>query len=324
MVTMMNNRSVSLKQIAEQLKNIKSALIFCHINPDGDTLSCAFSLKRALEKLNVCAKVVSPDGLPKKYEKLGFFDEVLRLPDGEVYDAFISVDCSTEGQMGEPYLTFSKHKNTFCIDHHISNSRYAKQFFVEDCGACAMLVYDLIKYLGVDIDAEMANILMVGVMTDTGNFSHSNTDQKVFETATELTKLGADVYKLNKTLFCSQPIERSKLYIEVMSKMKLFHDGKLAVISIFDEQMKRFNLTKSDTEGFIDFPMSIDGVEVAVSIFENGNNSFKISFRSKDVNVNEIAGVFGGGGHVKASGAKINGFYEDVLDKLVFTVGNYL
>lgn len=312
-----------LDEIANLIKKLESALIFCHINPDGDTLSCAFSLKYAFEIMGKKADVVVSDGVPRKYAALGLFNGALECGVAR-YDGYISVDCSIEGQIGEPYKLYAAQKNTFNIDHHVSNSRYAKYNYVENVGACSMILYKLIKLLGTPIDERLANTLMVGLITDTGNFSHSNTDFEALKIAAELSGLGADVAQLNLLLFNSQPKNRALLYVEVMRGMKFYHDDRMALITITKSQLSRYGLTKSDTEGFIDFPMTIGSVAVAVSVFENAPKSYKISFRSKGVNVNEIASVFGGGGHVRASGAMLKGYYEDVVDKLVFTVGNYL
>ena len=314
---------MKLKEIANSIKNLKSALIFCHVNPDGDTLSCAFSLKYALNKLGIPSTVVTSDGVPAKYALLGLFNDFITEPSGE-YDACISVDCATESQIGAPYAFYRQYKNTFNIDHHVSNALYAKYNFVENKGACALIIYKLILELGVEIDQTLAKTLMVGIITDTGNFSHSNTDAEALGVACELAKSGADVSDLNLKLFNSQPKARALLYLDVMRGMKFFHNDKMALITITKEQLERYGLTKSDTEGFIDFPMTIGSVQVAVSVFESGDKAYRISFRSKGVNVNEVASTFGGGGHVRASGAMIKGFYEDVVDKLVFTVGNYL
>ena len=226
--------------------------------------------------------------------------------------------------MGQPYQVFGSQKNTFNIDHHISNTFYAKYNYIEDKAACTINILKLTECLGVEIDAHLAKILMVGLITDTGNFSHSNTDTEALETAAKLSSLGASVPDINLILFNSQPKARALMYLEVMRNMKFFHDGRVAVISISHEQLKRYGLDKSDTEGFIDFPMTIGTVEVAMSIFEVAKETYKISLRSKGVNVSDVAATFGGGGHVRASGARLNGSYEEVLDKLLFIVGNYL
>ena len=314
---------MKIAEIANLIKNLKSTLIFTHINPDGDTLSCAFALKYALEKLNIKADIVSPDGIPKKFNITKLFDKVLTEPQLG-YEGYISVDCSSEGQMGQPYKLFSRQKLTINIDHHMSNTRYAKYNFVCNYSANAINIYELIVALGVEIDEYLANTLLLGIITDTGNFAHSNTDTKTFEVAMELSKKGGNVARLNMLLFKNQSKERAKLYIEVMQNIRYFEEDKVALITITQDMLKKHGLERSDTEGFIDFPLSIAGVEVALSVFEDRRELYKISFRSKNVNVSEIANFFGGGGHINASGAVIAGSYEEVIDKLISTTKRYI
>ncbi|MGN0819482.1 MAG: bifunctional oligoribonuclease/PAP phosphatase NrnA [Christensenellaceae bacterium] len=316
---------MTISELSNKIKTLKSALIFCHSRPDGDTLSSAFSLKYALQKTGVRAEVTCQDEIPEKYASLNLFDGFSDAVQGNVYDAHISVDCANEQMIGANYNLFAKNKQTFNIDHHISNTRYAKYNFVKNECANTVNIYNLIVAMGIEIDEKLANALYVGIMTDSGNFSQSNTDANALTVASELVKNGATPDKLYNKLFKNQPISRAKLYLDVMQGLRLYHEGRLAIIKIMQSDLERYNLKSEVTEGFIDFPQTIDSVEVAISILQKSDKCFKISFRSKSyVNVNEIASIFGGGGHVRASGAVLNGRLEDVVDKLVFNVGNYL
>ncbi len=298
-------------------------MIFCHARPDGDTLSSAFSLKYALNKLGIVADVVCQDTVPEKFYPLGYFTFSEQTLDK--YDASISVDCASEQMIGSLYSRYTKNALTINIDHHISNTRYAKYNFVKDECANAVNVYNLIVELNVEIDEKLADMLYVGIMTDSGNFTQSNTDATSLFVASELMKKGANPYRTYDILFKSQSYERSKLYLDTMQKMRFYHDGKLAIIYVMQADLDKYNLKKEVTEGFVTYPLTISGVEVAVSILQKSDKSFKISFRSKNhVDVNEIALLYGGGGHKMASGAVINGYFEDVIDKLVFNIGNYL
>lgn len=317
--------TMTISEIAKKISKFNSVLIFCHARPDGDTLSSGFALKKALKMLNIYADVVCADKMPEKFANLELFSEGFSTQLQKSYDAHVAVDCASESMIGSAYELFSKAKETFVIDHHVSNTRFAKYNCVIDEGANAINVYRLIVELGVEIDGNLASLLYLGICTDTGNFSHANTDKRCLEVASTLVGFGANPNRIYNSMFRNQSESRARLHCLVMSRMKLYNDGKLAVISILDEDLKKFGLESSVTEGFIDFPLSIASVEVAVSILQKNKESFKISFRSKyQVDVNEVASRFGGGGHVRASGAVINGIYEDVVDKLIFTVGNYL
>ena len=126
-------------------------------------------------------------------------------------------------------------------------------------------------------------------------------------------------------LFKRQPKERAALYAKTMSGIRYYHDGRFAVIAVTKKNMEECGADQGMTEGFVDFPLNIDGVEVAASLLEIKKGQYKISLRSKTyADVNKIAGTYGGGGHVRAAGCMLFGDLEDVLDRLSYTVSQYL
>ena len=311
---------MTLKDVAIELKKHSSVLIFCHNRPDGDTLGSAFALKHALEQLgNKTIDVVCAQPVPEKYYPREFIGKTL-LPEeiNKKYDCHIAVDCASEMMLGDSYGVFIKNQMTINVDHHVSNERYAKMNYVEDRAACCEIVYSLVGELGVKLNEKVANCLLLGIVTDTGNFMHNNVTKATLQTASELVDKGATLNKISYAMFKNQKIERAKLYAHVINGMRFFEDGKIAIISVFKSDFEKFSASQDMTEGFIDYPLSIEGVEVAVSIMETKDKAFKISLRSKGkINVNEIASTFGGGGHVLASGCLIHGFYEDVKEKIL-------
>ncbi len=309
-----------LKDVAVELKKHAKILIFCHNRPDGDTLGSAFGLKHALEQLlGKVADVVCAQPVPEKYFSLDYIGKTY-LPSEitQSYDCHISVDCASETVFGDSFALYQKCPITLNVDHHVSNERYAKLNYVENRASCCEIIYGLVNYFGRDLTEDISNSLLLGVVTDTGNFMHNNVTKDTLQLASELVGKGANLNKISYAMFKNQKIERAKLYAHTIEKTRFFEDGKIAIISIFKSDFEKFSATQDMTEGFIDFPLSIEGVEVAVSIMEAKENSYKISLRSKGkINVNEIASFFGGGGHVLASGCMISGFYEDVKDKLI-------
>ena len=125
-------------------------------------------------------------------------------------------------------------------------------------------------------------------------------------------------------MFTKQSKERAKLFGLTMSNIRYFLDDKLAIATVSKKILKESGALLEDTEGFIDFVMGVDTVKVGICISEMDNGKFKCSFRSKGPDVNQIAGTFGGGGHILASGCQIQGEYEDVIDKLRFVVSQYI
>ncbi|MBQ7373571.1 MAG: bifunctional oligoribonuclease/PAP phosphatase NrnA [Clostridia bacterium] len=311
---------MTLKDVAVELKKRSKILIFCHNRPDGDTLGSAFALKHALEQVDgKVAKIVCSQAVPEKYGVLDFIGKTyLPTEINESFDCHISVDCASEMMLGDSYALYKKHSITINVDHHVSNERYAKMNYVEDRASCCEIIYGLINYLNREKTESVVNSLLLGVVTDTGNFMHNNVTESTLQIASELVKIGANLHKISYAMFKNQKIERAKLYAHVIGGMRFFEYGKIAIISIFKRDFETFSATQDMTEGFIDFPLSVEGVEVAVSIMETKENAYKISLRSKGkINVNEVASIFGGGGHILASGCLIHGFYEDVKDKII-------
>ena len=311
--------------IISKLKQLKSVLIFSHNRPDGDTIGSAIALYLAFKKLGVTASLCCESQIPQKYD---YLPEVKLYEKSAKYaekvggfDAVISVDCASEVMFSDAYKVYNKGKIKFNIDHHISNSRYADYNYVEETSATTEIMLSIIKGMGVEIDANIADCLLLGIVTDTGNFAHNNVTNVTLENASVLLKAGGNLNKTVGEMFKNQSRERAELYAKTISKIRYELDGKLAFIVISRKDIVNAGGDDSITEGFIDFPLSIKGVEVAISLLETGDKRYKISFRSKGVvNVNEIASIYGGGGHILASGAVMNGYLEDIIDKLTFNV----
>ena len=165
----------------------------------------------------------------------------------------------------------------------------------------------------------------MGLLTDSGNFSHDDVDGECFTLAAKLVEAGADVKYYNYNLFKKQSKMRAALYAQVMSKIRYYFDNRFAAIVITQQALEEKGADVSMTEGFVDFPLSVDGVEIAASLLEVKRKQYKVSLRSKEyADVNKLAGRYGGGGHVRAAGCMLFGELEDVLDKLSYTVSQYL
>ncbi len=314
---------ISLSELSSKLKQEKGVALFCHIRPDGDTLGSALALSYALKNLGIRAQVFCDDVVPARFFFLDAVKEIKREIDGE-YSAFVAIDCADSTRLGNFYDAFMKHKNTYSIDHHVSNTRYAKINYVFDNSSNCENVLSLIEELGAEVDKTIATLLIMGIMTDTGNFRHKNVSANTMFCAGKMIEQGADLNTVHYHMFTKQSKERAKLFGQTMSKIRYFLCGKFAVATIRLKDLKDTNARAEETEGFIDFVMGIDTVEVGACIMELENNKFKISFRSKGADVNAVAGTFGGGGHVLASGCQINGEYEEVVDKITFAVSRYI
>ncbi len=318
----------TMKQIVNRLKNAKRVAIFTHMRPDGDAIGSALALSRALDAVGVKNVACIESDLPSN---LAFFDGAEKLQksaEGE-FDLFVSLDCADIQRLGvfcDLFLSAQrKGIDTINIDHHVSNTRFAKQNYVRLCAANCMNVATLISYLGASLDKKTAEYLLVGLLTDSGNFSHEDVDEEAFLLGAKLVKAGADLRYYQYNLFKRQSKARAGLYVATMQGIRYFHDDRFALIVITREAMQKYGADNGTTEGFVDFPLNIDGVEVAASVMEDKPKQYKISLRTKEyADANKIAGTFGGGGHVRAAGCMLFGELEEVIDRLSYVVSQYL
>lgn len=318
----------NLEQIANRIKTAKRALILGHTRPDGDAFGSMLALARALETLGISAQTCVDSDFPSNLTGLEGIELVTKAP-SEPYDLLICVDCSDVQRLGvlqeEFFLAKRNRIDTVNIDHHVSNTRYAKYNFVRECAANCMNIAELISYLGASLDKKTAEYLLVGLLTDSGNFAHDDVDENAFLLAAKLVKAGADIRYYNYMLFSKQSKARAALHGRVMSRIRYYHNDRFAVIVIDKKTVEECGADQTMTEGFVNFPLNVESVEVAASLLEVKKGQYKVSLRSKEyADVNKIAGVYGGGGHVRAAGCMLFGDVEEILDKLSYTVSQYL
>lgn len=318
----------TLQQIADRIKRAKGVIIVGHMRPDGDAIGSALALSCALKKLNIDTQVCVESDIPSNLTFVEGIDGVRKKPTAG-YDLFVAVDCSDDTRLGvlqeEFFLAKRNRIETINIDHHVSNTRFAKYNFVRECAANCMNIAALIELLGVQLDKQMAEYLLLGLLTDSGNFSHDDVTEETFLLGAKLLKAGADVCRYNYNLFKKQPKARAALFGKVMGGIRYYHDNRFAVAVIEKNAMEACGADIGMTEGFVDFPLNVDTVEVAATLLETKKGQYKISLRSKTyADVNKIAGCYGGGGHVRAAGCMLFGDVEEVLDRLSYTVSQYL
>lgn len=316
----------TLEEIAKLLKKIKSAVIFTHMRPDGDTLGSAMALSRALTMLGVKNEVVNEGEIPEKFFFLEGMQDIKRAPTFDA-EAFIAVDVSAEHRLGELQSVFFRgagRKITVNIDHHISNTRFCKYNYAQECSSNCENIAILIRLLGVKQDKLISEYLLMGLITDSGAFSHGDVTGDTFRTAAACLDAGADVSKVSYEAYRKQSRGRAQLYASVISHLRFLLENKLVIAVVTKKQLEHYGLKQDATEGIVDFGLSIDEVEVSVCLMETNRGQYKASFRSKTANVNEMARVYGGGGHILASGCMFFGDIEEIIDKLRYTVQQHL
>lgn len=326
----MKKKATEMKMgINETIKQMKSAnhiALFCHVNPDCDTICSALALKRALEKMGKQADVYC-DGELKGELKDVVGIEVINMPTLKVYDTSAAIDCGDQGRVGKYYALFAKSTKTICIDHHKQLSAFADVNYVDvTAGATAELIYLIIQEIDPAVlDSEIATLLYTALVTDTGNFSFSNTGARTLEIASKLLSYGVKNAEISYRFFKEITLKRFKLKAKVIEKAQFFEEDQIGVITFMKEDFDATGTTSADSSNLVNELINIAEVRIAVSITEVRPHSYKISIRTQDdVDAGSIANTFGGGGHKNAAGCMLNGYYGNVLDDLLKACRDHL
>lgn len=297
-------------------------VIASHANPDGDAIGSAVGLARLLRALGKGATVWSRDPVPALYRPLPGAERIHvgeEAPAGfpELYDAGIVLECPTldrtglESELGRlPLLN---------VDHHLGNAHYGELNWVDTAApAVGEMVYRLAQGLGAPLDRETATALFLTLVTDTGCFRFPNAGAAAFDAAAALVRDGARPEQVAEWLYESQPLSTIRLLGEMLQTVELAADGRVASVLITGEMYRRTGAAASDTEGLIDHPRSIAGVQAVALLRELADGQVKVSLRSRgNVDVERLARRHGGGGHKNAAGFSAAGDLPSVRASVV-------
>lgn len=310
---------MTLDEILKEIKNAQNIVILTHENPDGDAIGSALGMKFAIEKLNKKADLIMTK-YAKVFDFLPRVDEILQEGPIKKYDLAITVDCATLKILDNKEY-FENAKRTIVIDHHGSNNMYGDINYVNpDASACAEVLLGMFSYYNIDVDIKLGTCLMTGIITDTGGFQYPSTTADTLEYSAELLRKGVDIPEICKITL--QKVSKAKFDLTklVMDRVELFADGKIAFAYITNKDLETVKADEGDHAGLVNIGKNIEGVEVSIFIREDDNdeNYYKVSMRSSNyVNVSDVCLMFGGGGHARAAGAKVQGTFEHVKEKLI-------
>lgn len=314
---MIQKEQEQFNRISREIEKARSVSIYTHVNPDCDTLSCALALRLALLSIGKSVDVYSVDPVPNTLCVLngaGF----VTLPEKKVHDLSIAVDCDSLERVGNGMKSYLSSKVKIAIDHHKTHTKFADITLVDiNVSACAEIIYRLLKYMDL-MSKEIAELLFAGIITDSGCFQFPSATSSTHSIASELMAFGIDAGKIIYDVFKKTSKNKFMLENVVLTKCKFFEDDKIAIISFTENDFKQTNTSMNDTLGTIVKVIDIDTVKVAFAISEASPKSYKIMIRTKDgIDASDIAREFGGGGHIRAAGCRLNGYYEDIVDKLL-------
>lgn len=313
---------IDFKEAAEILKNCGNTYILIHQSPDGDCTGSGTALYHMLKYMGKKAKVLCSDEIPKRYD---FMTSSYTDEDFEP-DIIIASDVADINLLGK-YKEIYGDKVNLCIDHHISNTGYAEKTLVcPDASAACEVVFELIKILDIPVSEDITRCIYTGIATDTGCFKYENTTARCHEIVAELKRTHDIGYAhINREMFEVKSKGRIKIERAVTDIMEYYLDDRCTMICVTTDILDRWGVDASELEGLAGIPLQVEGVEVGVTIKQRDENSYKISMRSaNDVNVSDICGSLGGGGHVKAAGCLLHGTLDEVKKQIVDAVAKGL
>lgn len=307
--------------IPEVIKEKDYITIVCHMNPDGDALGSMLGLGLALEQLNKKVVYMCPDPVPAQYKFLPGSERVSILdPNNINSQLLIFVDCSDEDRVGQKFL---KHLpatvEVINLDHHVSNTFFGKYNYVDiEAAATGEIILELLKLLDVDLTHETASNLYVAISTDTGSFKFPNTTSKTHSLAAELLDTGINLSEITGALYEEVPMESFEVLKLGLANLKIHPEGKLAYIALTRQEIMSVGASDEHVEGLVGYAKAIAGIEIGVLFKEVADDGVKVSFRSKGkVDVAKLAGRFGGGGHKRASGCRLNENLNNAVNKII-------
>ncbi|MPS66434.1 bifunctional oligoribonuclease/PAP phosphatase NrnA [Chryseobacterium sp.] len=302
-------------------------VIITHYNPDGDAIGSSLGLKHYLQAKGLHAEVVVPNDFPKflkwmpeaKKNIIAEYKRKLAFDIINEADVIFCLDFNSPSRIGilGEWLVKSKAKKIL-IDHHQQPEQFDFVYSDTIIPATCQMVYHFIEAMDDEnlVNKDMAECLYTGIMTDTGGFRFRSTSATTHRIVANLIEKGADPSVITSNTWDTNTVSRLHLLALILGRIEVVNDGKVAVLYLTRKELQEYGFQKGDTEGFVNYGLSIVGVRMSAFFMEDLYDDFiKISFRSKDdVDVNQFSRkYFNGGGHINAAGGKS---LESLMDTL--------
>ncbi|MEZ7893070.1 MAG: bifunctional oligoribonuclease/PAP phosphatase NrnA [Candidatus Wallbacteria bacterium] len=308
-----------MNEVINKINSSKKILVVSHVRPDGDNIGSlsGFTAALALRGLNVTAANCDP--VPHNFSFLPGSSNIIPLAQvKQKYDLLIVLDSSTVDRVGVSDLSLYS-DFIINIDHHISNENYGNINLVfPEYSSTSQIVYEIIKTAKYKINSDIATCLYTGLMTDTVGFQTTSTNHDVFKMAAFLVKNGAKPNNICREIWQNKSLSNITILGKALSTLNFCNNGLICWNKIDQKMLRECKAQPSDVGGIINQMLSIKGVETAILFYEESADSVTIDLRSKSsFDVSKIATHFGGGGHLRASGATIKGALKNVITEVI-------
>ncbi|MBS7045374.1 MAG: bifunctional oligoribonuclease/PAP phosphatase NrnA [Eubacterium sp.] len=303
--------------LSDILKEVKSVGITGHIRPDGDCTGSVLALYNYIvenmPETDVDLYLEQPGS---EFYYLKNIDKIKNTPEDKKYDVFFVLDCSSLDRI-EPFIScFNNASKTVCIDHHVSNTGFTDLSKIEPQASSACEV--LYGTMDADkISRNVAECIYTGIIHDTGVFKYSCTSKKTMEIAGEMMEKGIDYSDIIDNTFYKKTYVQNQILGRALLESVLFYDGKCIFTTVTIDEMEFYGVTGRELGGIVEQLRLTDGVEVAIFLYQTGEEEYKVSLRSKKkIDVAAIATQFGGGGHVRAAGYTAKGSVYQIINSI--------
>jgi phosphoesterase RecJ-like protein len=327
----------NVAELIDRLSCCRRVLITTHVRPDGDAIGTTAALAMGLRKKNIDAEVLLLSHLPTKYSfifrenQIKHFDVEKGWPETfsiDQYDALLVADTGTWSQLPglrERIANFKKPK--LVLDHHLTQEDWADtKLVITEAAAAGEIAAELLDRWNIDLDSGIATALFVAIVSDTGWFQFSNTRPVTYRLAAKLVEAGVDTDRIYQLLYQNERAERIALQSRALQSMQLLADGRLAVMTIMKQDFADTRAHVPDTENLINIPLQIKTIEVSILLTDPPEGGpIRISLRSKgQLDCAKFAEQFGGGGHARAAGLKVEGAVDEIRQRILSALATQL
>ena len=308
----------TIQSIVREIGRNRSFLVTSHEGPDGDAVGSSLALASFLRGIGKEVCVHLQDPVPELYAFLPGADSVqAHIPDRDFDVAFV-LDIGELRRAGTEFCAFTRIGKLVNLDHHLGCEQFGAFNLIDSTAAATgVLVHRIATAFGYSFDFETALCLYIAIITDTGSFRYSNANREAFAIAGQMVDCGVNAWDVAEQIYENQPRKRLELLARCLPTLEVIASGKAASVAVTLDMYAQTGAEAELTDGFVNYPRSIHGVEVAIFFRQLDERRYKVSFRSKGmVSVETFANGLGGGGHHNAAGCKLDGTLAEVKSQV--------
>ena len=309
-----------INEIITAINEGQSFLITAHVRLDGDALGSELALYLMLREMGKNVVVYNQDHTPERYRFLPAAQNIVHdINNVEQYDVGIVLDCSELARVGDEAENIGKIKKLINIDHHVSNNGFCLLKMLDaQASSTGELLFRLMQEMRFKMSKDICTNLYAAIITDTGSFRYSSTTKETLFAAGNLVNNGADPQWIAENIYESDSPARLKLLAKALETLSLDLKNKVGSMVVTQKALQETGASWELTEGFVDIPRTVGGIEISILYTQRGDNNYKLSLRSKaDANVEKIAKKFGGGGHIHAAACWMKGDIQSIKSQII-------